>query len=155
VIQSRVEIDLETLFAQLKSSNGKYWEEVNGRSSQRFGLHATYMNAKEEACFERDAAHMHGSTTINLDTATDVEMSHIRMMVDREKQATNASQEAIDITRLDLRMLEEIREMCYQVLVLVDETDGCRLKKNVACSTAAAARAEQLLLVRQLTFFFS
>jgi hypothetical protein len=155
VIQSRVEIDLETLFAQLKSSNDKYWEEVNGRSGQRFGLHTTYMDAKEEAYFERDAAYMHGSTTINLDAATDVEMSHIRMMVDREKQATNASQEAIDITRVDLRMLEEIREMCYQVLVLVDETDEGRLKKNLACSTAAAARAEQLLLVRRLKFFFS
>jgi hypothetical protein len=154
VIQSKVESGLENLFAQLKSLDDKYWKEAKGRSNQRFDLHMTYMDAKEEAYFERDSAYMHGSTTINLDTATHVELSHIRMMIHREKQATDASQEAIEITRLDLRVLEEIREMCCQVLVLADETDEGRVKKNVACSAAAAARAEQLLLVRQLKFFF-
>jgi hypothetical protein len=54
--------------------------------------------------------------TIDIDSASDSEMSHISTIFDEEKQVMDACYEVVALTRSDLAALDEIKQMCNKIL---------------------------------------
>jgi hypothetical protein len=96
---------------------------------------------------------MQDSTSIDFDSATDATMFHLKVSVDWEKLAMGASYKMISFTRSDPTALAEIKRLCYQVLMLVDNTREMDALDYSTRITATWAAIEQKCLLRILRMF--
>jgi hypothetical protein len=96
---------------------------------------------------------MQDSTSIDLDSAADATMFHLKASVDWEKLAMDGSCKIISFTRSDLTVLVEIERLCYQVLMLVDDKLEMDTLEYSTRLTAAWVSMEQKFLSRNLRTF--
>jgi predicted RND superfamily exporter protein len=148
--QGEVKGDLETLLARLQSLVCKHREGIVARFAQLINICYDYKMAKGNADYHRILAQMHDSRIIDLDAATDHEMSHIGMMLDAESVARDECTKAIAIIRSELKALEEIKEMCSQVLELMDETSEDKIRKVKEQKTSA--EGDQKIFISKLEY---
>jgi hypothetical protein len=153
VTQPGFEQDLETSFAQMERLTAKFYEGRITRGDSYSDLSRAYRRAKRIASRHRREARMRDPTIIDLDSTTDIQMSHISTRVHWEKVAMDASYKMINITRSELTALREIERLCYQVIMLVDRTGGMDTCEYRARMTAAWASIEQKSLSRDLKKF--
>lgn len=147
--QSNTNVDLGILDSQMMVLVRRYEKSSPARGSQIISPAYRWYGAKELADRSRLEAGMKNSMTIDLDSADDNELSHIRTMVYEEKKALNAFYKMVAILRADLIALEEIREVCCRVLELTDETSkGIDIRLKALSITAEIKRRYKLLLDR-------
>lgn len=122
--QSEVNVDLKTLFAQLKSLEHGFRRGSIDRFCQLINICFDYRAAKQSANQHRMAARMKDPAMINLDSITDSGLDNIEMMVDIENKALDPCYKAITLIRSELNALQEIKLTCSQILEIVDESTG-------------------------------
>ncbi|KAG9732533.1 hypothetical protein KCU73_g11299, partial [Aureobasidium melanogenum] len=94
-------------------------------------LWRTYYTASSDAKRHRTEAHAEGQI-LDLDTATASDISHLEMMGDHEKQATDAYHAILEIMRADRATIAEIEEASRKILSLVDGTPYRELFTDMA-----------------------
>ncbi|KAH0154439.1 hypothetical protein KCU67_g9067, partial [Aureobasidium melanogenum] len=94
-------------------------------------LWRTYYTASSDAKRHRTEAHPEGQI-LDLDTATASDISHLKMMSDHEKQATDAYHAILEIMRADRATIAEIEEASRKILSLADGTPYRELYTDMA-----------------------
>lgn len=138
--QSNIKNDLETLFAHLQSLRRRFREGRVTRNRRIFRKFYSYNDAKFNAEYYRSLAHVKDPTTIDLDSATGLDILPIEAMMRHKSEASEACYKAIDLIRSEVVALEEIIQTCSRILELVDEDS---IRASMVSGIAIRARGEQ------------
>ena len=143
-------MDLKTSFAQLK-------DLVNEFHKGRFGRNCDFINtcfehraAKREAGYLRLEASIQDPMVIDLDSATARTVPIISRYFTAHNDALDACYRALTFIRTELAAVEKIKQMCSQVLELVDGTPESDEMKSETLVAAAEAERERKRFHRQL-----
>jgi hypothetical protein len=137
----------------MESLVSMYRKGIPIRCDQYSDLCDAYYKARRRAIYNRICAGMEYTNTINIDSATAFELSHIRTMVGQENDAMHDCYKMIALTRSDLTALEKIKQVCVRVLQEVDGTPDGTAMETEARKIASEASGRQKRLVAQLRYF--
>jgi hypothetical protein len=137
----------------MESLVASYRKEIPTRCDQSKNIMSAYRRAREISGYHKLVFGMLRTKTIDLDSASDSEMSHISTVFDKEKQVMHACYEMVTLTISDLAALEEIKQMCSEVLQKVDKTSRGIHMETEARRLAGEASRRQKRLTDRLKYF--
>ena len=146
-------MDLETSFTRMRSLKREYCEGHVARVIRLYDTCQTYRFAKFGADSHRFMADAGGTTTIDLDSATNDYILHIEAMMGHESTARDACYKAIAHIRSEITALQEILKTCSRILRPVNGEAEDSVMGSQAVKNAAWARKEQDYYVAKLRIF--
>ncbi|KAG9604315.1 hypothetical protein KCU77_g1391, partial [Aureobasidium melanogenum] len=117
--QSQLREKLKTACTQLLAILNK--RHLGNQKTYVRELWRNYRTASFIANHHRTAVHAQGQI-LDVDTATASDISHLEIMSDHEKQATDAYHAILKIMRADRTMIAEIEEASRRIFSLADGT---------------------------------
>ncbi|KAG9653321.1 hypothetical protein KCU95_g5408, partial [Aureobasidium melanogenum] len=117
--QSELKEELKNACTQLLAILNK--RRTGSKKTDLRELWNAYCVATVVADYHRREAHAQAQI-LDLDTATASDMSHLGMISDHEKQASDAYHAMLKIMRADRTIIAEIEEASRKILSLADET---------------------------------
>jgi hypothetical protein len=146
-------MDMKNLLDQLDSLSYEFREKSHARNKRCLALWSDYCAARRHAARHRITARMQDSSTIDLDSVTHSEMSHITTMIGWEKKATDICYKLIDSKRSTLPELKDIKKICFQVLELTDKIPKHTVVRTHMQNTVAAVNDLENYLLHRLAYF--